>query len=396
MVSFSKKIVIAFFPPSNKDWMGGVNYFCNLFHAMNVSATLDFMPIAFVGKKSSREVVKLYQECNVNVVFTSLLDRRSFISFFDRLSFKLFGKRFLLNCLMKKHSVDVVSHVQNDMGVSCKQIAWIPDFQHMHLPDMFTSHEIQSRNKSFEQVSKKANAIILSSYDALKDFKDFFPNCASKGFVAQFVSQPPNFYFQLDESDAIAIKEKYKIDRPFIYVPNQFWRHKNHALLLEAVHIAKQSNVEPLILCSGLMEDYRDSSYIKSLVEYHQKHGLDDCVRFLGSIPYKDVFSLIKFSQVVLNPSKFEGWSSVVEECKTTGKMMILSNIAVHVEQYPSATFFDVNSVESLACKIIELNNVKYTEVNNEDLHLALIERTKKYANTFSEICQKVLNDQSS
>ena len=51
----------------------------------------------------------------------------------------------------------------------------------------------------------------------------------------------------------------------------------------------------------------------------------------------------------VLNPSFFEGWSSSVEECKSLGKNMILSDIAVHREQDPpESIYFNPNNVKSL------------------------------------------------
>lgn len=52
----------------------------------------------------------------------------------------------------------------------------------------------------------------------------------------------------------------------------------------------------------------------------------------------------------VINPSFFEGWNSTVEECKSIGKNIILSNLNVHLEQDPpGAIFFDPNNAEELA-----------------------------------------------
>ena len=74
---------------------------------------------------------------------------------------------------------------------------------------------------------------------------------------------------------------------------------------------------------------------------------MDANIKLLGLVDYEDVFALIKFSKAVINPSLFEGWSSTVEECKSVGKNMILSDLGVHKEQYPEATFFIRNDIES-------------------------------------------------
>ena len=42
----------------------------------------------------------------------------------------------------------------------------------------------------------------------------------------------------------------------------------------------------------------------------------------------------------VINPSWFKGWSSSVEECKSMGKNMVLSDIPVHQEQNPPGSFY--------------------------------------------------------
>ena len=40
-------------------------------------------------------------------------------------------------------------------------------------------------------------------------------------------------------------------------------------------------------------------------------------------------------SVAVINPSEFEGRSSTVEQAKSLGKQVILSNIKIHKEQKP-------------------------------------------------------------
>jgi hypothetical protein len=58
----------------------------------------------------------------------------------------------------------------------------------------------------------------------------------------------------------------------------------------------------------------------------------------------------------ILNPSLFEGWSTTVEECKSMGKRVLLSDIAVHREQAPGrAIYFDPYNANELADHILGL-----------------------------------------
>ena len=52
----------------------------------------------------------------------------------------------------------------------------------------------------------------------------------------------------------------------------------------------------------------------------------------------------------VIQPSLFEGWSTVVEDARVFGKSIILSDIPVHLEQNPPhSIFFERHSSQSLA-----------------------------------------------
>ena len=55
----------------------------------------------------------------------------------------------------------------------------------------------------------------------------------------------------------------------------------------------------------------------------------------------------------VVQPSLFEGWSTVVEDARALGKRVFLSDIPVHREQRPAgAVYFDPHRPEVLADEI--------------------------------------------
>ena len=51
------------------------------------------------------------------------------------------------------------------------------------------------------------------------------------------------------------------------------------------------------------------------------------------SLPYAELLVLMQGARALINPSRFEGWSTSVEEARTLGVPMLLSSIAVHREQ---------------------------------------------------------------
>ena len=93
-------------------------------------------------------------------------------------------------------------------------------------------------------------------------------------------------------------------------------------------------------------------------MDYIRINQLDKCFKILGIVPYQDVQALTVECKAIINPSLFEGWSTTVEEAKSMGKRIILSDIDVHKEQNPEGgLFFDRNSGKDLAEKMLEIWN---------------------------------------
>ncbi|WP_459846644.1 glycosyltransferase family 4 protein [Campylobacter concisus] len=377
-------IKVGFIGSVSKEWMGGLNYFKNLLFAINSIEEKELEVFVFVGKKIDIKTKRMFQEY-ATVIEDSMFDRKSIKWFLSKIEQKIFKTNILLENILKKHSIQILSHAAITNLKTIKTINWIPDFQHIHLPQMFSEKEIQNRNNNFLKLIRDSDLIVFSSFDALKDMKKFAPNYEDKARVLQFVSQPNSRYFELDEHDKSLLLQKYKIKDDFFYIPNQFWKHKNHMMIFEAINELKKDGVEINIVCTGYLGDYRNKTYIDDIRKVVKLNNLEDNIKLLGLVDYEDVFALIKFSKAVINPSLFEGWSSTVEECKSVGKNMILSDLDVHKEQYPNAVFFKRDSIKSLK------EVLKSYKIENESNVEPLEARTKKFANIYSSICKEAL-----
>lgn len=378
-------IRVGFIGAVSKEWMGGLNYFKNLLYAISVLENRKIDPIVFVGTQTDEEIKTIFRRY-AHVIEHPMFDRMSFAWFVWRIMNKVFNSSFVLEQLLKKYKINVLSHSSIVGLKSCKTINWIPDFQHLHLPHMFSNEELKQRNHGYSALAQYSDAIILSSHDALNDFNSFAPQYTYKAKVLQFVSQPEEKYFVLTNQDEILLRKKYNIPELFFYLPNQFWKHKNHLIAFEAVKILKDKGIKITIVCSGHLHDYRNSEHIENLTNFILVHDLSDQIRLLGLVDYTDVFALIKFSEAVINPSLFEGWSSTVEECKSVGKNMILSDLNVHKEQHPSALFFEKNNSESLANTLETFKSIHTSDQALNDI----VNQTKLFAETYQAIIYEI------
>lgn len=333
------------FPVIESDmWLGGVNYYTNLFHAISMLKEKTFEVYVFQDNpKVFFNYVKSYNLFRKDIKY--VLDK-----FFIKLTSGSFNKK--LYCIKRaEKEFDCFSHCNTPSG-SIPSIGWIPDFQHRRLPEMFSEAELAYRDSSFENIAKLSKIVLLSSNDALSDFVDMFPEYSKKARVLNFVSYiDPNIYNIGTSGEYVSkIKQKYNLPDKYFYLPNQFWKHKNHITVFKAVNLLKTQGLNVKVLCSGLTQDYRNKTHFDSLKNYISSNNLNENIKFLGKIDLDEVYYLMRYCVSIINPSLFEGWSSTVEEAKSLGKNIILSNLNVHREQNPPCgVYFDPLDVKQLA-----------------------------------------------
>lgn len=379
-------IKIGFICDLTEEWMGGLNYIKNLFFAINTLKNKEIKIFIFLGKKSNINIKNNFSKYG-KVIQDNLFDRYSLKWFLSKIEKKIFKSNFFLESFFKKFGIQILSHTSETNFKKIKTINWISDFQHIHLPKMFSKKEIDYRNSEYSNIIEKSDIIILSSNNALDDLRKFQPKSLHKARVINFVCQPGKKFLMLKKSDKKKILKKYQIKNNFYYVPNQFWKHKNHLILFKAVNKIKKKGFNINLVCSGHLHDYRNKDYFEYLQNYISNNSLSENIKILGLIKYEDVFALMKFSKAVINPSMFEGWSSTVEECKSIGKQMILSDISVHKEQYPEASFFSNNNLNSLTKVMINFNNKK-----KKSRKKFLKENTINFAKKYNSIAKEAIN----
>jgi glycosyltransferase involved in cell wall biosynthesis len=220
-----------------------------------------------------------------------------------------------------------------------KSIGWIPDFQDRHLRHYFSEEEINFREISCDFITHYCERIICTSYSVFNDLQSFYPDQAEKCSTIHFRSIISANELNRDPQKVL---KHFNIDRNYIYLPNQFWVHKNHKLVFEAWNHLKKNGHDYLLVCTGAPHDYRFPDHHKQLLNYINEHNLQDNIRILGFIDRKRQIQLFRAACAILQPSLFEGWSTSIEDAKLFGKPLLVSNIPVHHEQCGiQATYFD-------------------------------------------------------
>lgn len=378
------------------DYTAGLNYYYNLvFAAKQADVNNEFNFVFFLGNDfSSKQLAKF--ETLAKLVQLNIFDSNTLINKINKIENRIIGSCFLVNRIVKKYNIDVLSHSYFwGNGLNCKTINWIPDFQYLHLPHLWTKKQIENMEKYFTNLIRISDAVVVSSYDSEKDYQNFNNKNSDKCNVLQFVSQPNTELYSLDYNEEFNLK--YGINEKFFYLPNQIWAHKNHDLVIDAVNQLKNQGVNIQVICTGVLSDFRDpkDTHLNYLLKKIKSLGLQENFKLLGLIDYEYVQYLMRYSLAVINASNFEGWSSTVEECKSIGKNMILSDINIHLEQAPNESeFFISNNVDSL-CNVMSTVLSKYNGLPNYELEnkakFELTNRTTKFGSNYLRIIKSVL-----
>jgi glycosyltransferase involved in cell wall biosynthesis len=276
--------------------------------------------------------------------------------------------------------------------VPSRLIGWIPDLQHVYLPEFFGEQELEKRNATIQRLAERAALIILSSNAARKDFVSF---ALQGGQKARVLSFPSLLAFESLSENPESSRTKFKLPEKFALVANQFWAHKNHQAVVSAAAHLRDRGITVPIAMTGLPVDHRDhsNSNFSALLQAIASAGLNSQISILGQVPYADLVNLMRTAAVIIQPSRFEGWSTIVQDAKALGRPVICSDIAVHREQAPGALgFFPCDEPEVLAGVLAE-HWGKLKPGPNRDLETSALaterEFAQRQAETLLRLCEE-------
>lgn len=349
--SLAKPLTIGLLAQGGRNWVGGAELTKNLVVAASNYCRSENIPIRLqiIGNRDEIRGVTHGLDDIHDLTWVERKPRRklALVGRVIRRIFPLYGDRDLWK-IVKRHKTDFLYPYQRSMvGTQCRTAAWICDFQHKHLPEFFSSDELKNRDRMFQQIASESENVVVSSCSAKEDFETFLSSDSRSPVVLSFRVNIPS---EWRSCDATITREKYCLPEKYFIVCNQFWIHKNHSVVLSAVEKLKDEFPDLVVAMTGRISDYRQPAYMDEILATIHQSGIHENCRLLGLIPKVDQINLVRAATAVIQPSLFEGWSTIVEESHALGKRILLSDLPVHREQNPpGAVFFDPKSPDHLA-----------------------------------------------
>jgi len=382
----AKRRKVALVYQYNENWIGGTYYIENLVKALMRLPKCN-RPFLYALTEKEEDYAKLQHIAgDTGIVKGSFFKKHNILKqVINRISNKLSQKNLFgyhrsgINVLFP---ADINNH--NIPGV--ENLYWIPDFQEHYLPDFFSKEEIANRKQYQQEIANKGKYIVFSSEVAKKHFNEIYPKSDIKQFVLPFAVS----HSGIEAVDEVIVK--YKLPANFYICSNQFWRHKNHKIILNALALLKQKGIDVHVAFTGKEYDFRYPDYFDEIKNLVAESGIEANVSFLGFIERNDQLTLMQKAIAVIQPSLFEGWGTVIEDAKSLGATVLASDIEVHREQlefYGAAQFFNPSEPSSL--KECLLAKDIYSKLGNSDYNINVL----KFGETFSSIIESIMEEKN-
>ncbi|MGI9145253.1 MAG: glycosyltransferase family 4 protein [Chloroflexota bacterium] len=234
-------------------------------------------------------------------------------------------------------------------GVPC--IAVVYDLQHLTYPEFFTPEQRLNRWRHIQDACARSDRVVcISDYvrSTLLASSDISPErvvTIRLGLLQEF------------RDAAGPSVERLGLRRGgYLVYPANFWPHKNHTMLLEALRIHRYAHPESQLklVCTGAPNPLMDT--LQGVAQELLPPG---AVVFTGYVPEAALGTLLDACAAVIFPSLYEGFGMPVLEAMSHGKPVLCSDVTSLPEVAgDAAIYFDPKQPRQIASAIDALADV--------------------------------------
>jgi glycosyltransferase involved in cell wall biosynthesis len=161
---------------------------------------------------------------------------------------------------------------------------------------------------------------------------------------SRFIAMPFSAAPHLEAMSAdISASNPTAAEDGYFFYPAQFWPHKNHIRLLQALRILLDRGIKRDLVLSG-----GDRGMLAHIRAEAARLGVDDQVRILGFVPPEEMVTLYSEAAVVVVPTYFGPTNLPPLEAWTMRRPVVCSRVMAE-QVGDAALIFDPDNPEELA-----------------------------------------------
>lgn len=184
------------------------------------------------------------------------------------------------------------------------------------------------------------------------------------------------------------VLDKYGVAEGYFFYPAQFWAHKNHVRILQALLLLRDRGHRPQVAFAG--GDQGNRAHVERFMD---AHALRDQVHLLGFVPAEDMRGLYEGCGAVVMPTYFGPTNIPPLEAWLVGRPLIYSS-QFKEQAGDAALCVNPDDPEALAqamlacsdagtrARLIEAGStrLRHVEQQRRDAESALLERLRQFA----------------
>jgi glycosyltransferase involved in cell wall biosynthesis len=253
-------------------------------------------------------------------------------------------------------------------------VCTIYDLQYKTYPEFFAAEDVAHRERTFLEASRRATALTAIS-DYSRDSAITHGSLDPARIRTIHLRMAQRIAPGAEHDKAILGRLGLASQRYLVY-PANFWKHKNHEMLLTAFGMACHEGLpaDIKLVCTGA-----PGARQAWLMSAARTMNLGDRVLFPGYLPNTELADLVSNCTGVVFPSLYEGFGLPVIEAMAAGVPVACSNTSSLPEVVADAAIlFDPRVPTQIAQAMISL-------VENEALRARLIQDGLQRAAEFSD-----------
>jgi len=269
-------------------------------------------------------------------------------------------QRWLHRCGIDLMLYPTMSELSFETGLP--YVMAIHDLQHRlqpEFPEVSVNGERERREYCFRNGARYATLLLADSEVGKEDILNCYGPYGVTPDRVKVLPFIPACYLALDvpESERQQVRTKYSLPERYIFYPAQFWPHKNHIRIVQALGLLKQAHQLkiPVVFCGSYSGEIRETSF-REVTMCSDRLGLEREIRYLGYAPDEDMSGLYAGAAALVMPTFFGPTNIPVLEAWAFGCPVLTSDIrGIREQAGNAAVLVDPRSVEAIADGIYQL-----------------------------------------
>jgi len=238
----------------------------------------------------------------------------------------------------------------------------IPDLQHRlqpEFPEVSANGEWEWREYYYRNGARYATLLLTDSEVGKEDILNCYGPYGVTPDRVKVLPFIPACYLAQDvpEGERRRVRATYHLPERYLFYPAQFWPHKNHIRIVQALGLLKQAHQVkiPVVFCGSHDGEIREATF-REVMTLRCQLGLEEEIRYLGYVPDADMSGLYAGAAALVMPTFFGPTNIPVVEAWRFWCPVLTSDIrGIREQAGKAAVLVDPRSVEAIADGIYQL-----------------------------------------